>query len=486
MSEQQQMTRVMGRWDVLAVAFGSMIGFGWIVLTGDFLESAGTLGAALAFVVGGTVMLLVGLTYAELVSAMPNVGGEHNYALRALGSRPAFVVSWLLILGYVSVVAFEAVALPHTVTFLFPDMPVGYLWTIAEYDVYATWVAVGIGCAIFITVINIIGVRPAAFFQTAAVIFLLAVGATMIFGSFVGGSVENMDPLITGGLGGFLVVLVATPFLFVGFDVIPQSAEEINLPFRRIGQLLLLSVLLAVIWYIMVMVTVGSALPAAELAASDLAAADGVSALWNSELMGQVIVLGGIAGLITSWNGFMIGASRLVFALARSGMLPKWFGQLHPRFKTPANAVLFIGGLSVFAPFFGRPALVWFVNAGSLAIVSAFCIVAICFLVLRRKEPNMERPFRTPAGTVVGWLAVILSLALAVLYMPGMSAALAWPEEWLIVGGWLLLGVFFLVKVPSITPGPDAEHRLLMATGRISESADAGAAATEAEPPRVS
>ena len=99
--------RVLGRRDTLAVAFGAMIGFGWIVLTGTFLGSAGTLGAALAFVLGGVVIAFIGLTYAELVSAMPSVGGEHNYVMRAMGSRPAFVTSWALVLGYVSVVAFD-------------------------------------------------------------------------------------------------------------------------------------------------------------------------------------------------------------------------------------------------------------------------------------------------------------------------------------------------------------------------------------------
>ena len=139
------MSRVLGRFDVLAVAFGAMIGFGWIVLTGGFLKEAGTLGAVLAFVLGGIVVLLVGLCYAELVAAMPHVGGEHNYVLRAMGSRPAFFTSWTLVLGYVSVVAFEAVALPQTLLYLFPDMLAGRLWTVADYDVYASWVAVGVG-----------------------------------------------------------------------------------------------------------------------------------------------------------------------------------------------------------------------------------------------------------------------------------------------------------------------------------------------------
>lgn len=467
MSKQTgEFSRVLGRGDVLAVAFGAMIGFGWIVLTGTFLESAGTLGAALAFVLGGGIIALVGLTYAELVSAMPTVGGEHNYVLRAMGSRPAFVTSWALVLGYVSVVAFEAVALPQTLLYLFPDMLVGKLWTVAGYEVYASWVAVGVVASIVMTGINYIGLRPAAIFQTIAVLFLAAVGIALLTGSFVGGSTENMSPLFTGGMAGLVSVLVATPFLFVGFDVIPQSAEEINLPYKQIGQVLLVSVALAIVWYVLIMVTVGSSMPAHDLAASDLAAADGMATLWGSEAMGTILVLGGIAGILTSWNGFIIGASRLLYAMAQSGMLPRWFGHLHPKYHTPTNALIFIGALSVLAPLFGRKTLVWLVDAGGLSIIVAYFMVAVAFVLLRRREPEMERPFRTPGGQGTGVVAAVLALGLGILFLPGMPAALVWPYEWVIVALWWIVGIYFLVKVPKISGSPDAEERVLAALGR--------------------
>lgn len=457
-----QLERVLGRWDVLAVAFGAMIGFGWIVLTGDFLESAGTFGAALAFVAGGLVVGFVAFTYAELVAAMPNVGGEHSYVLRALGSRASFFTSWTLVLGYVSVVAFEAVALPQTLLYLFPDMLVGRMWNVADYDVYASWVAVGVGAAVIMTALNYIGVRPAAVFQTIAVLFLAAVGIFLVAGAFIGGETANMEPLFDGGTAGFIAVLVATPFLFVGFDVIPQSAEEINLPFRQIGQALIVSVLLAVTWYVMVMITTGMSMPVGMLAASELAVADGVTAMYGHSIWGTLLVLGGIAGILTSWNGFLIGGSRLVYALARSGMLPAWFGRLHPKYRTPSNAVLFIGALSVVAPFFGRPSLVWLVNAGGLSIVIAWLLVALTFIILRRREPEMERPFRTPGGAVTGGIAVVLAAAVGALYLPGMPAALTAPE-WTIIAVWTILAIILVFRVPAVGPGPDAEHRLIAA-----------------------
>ena len=456
--------RVLGRWDILAVGFGAMIGFGWIVLTGGFLQDAGTLGAALAFVIGGAIMALVGLTYAELVSAMPQAGGEHNYVLRGLGSRSSFVCSWSLVLGYISVVAFEAVALPQTVLFLAPDMLAGKLWTVADYDVYASWVAVGVIGAVLITGLNYVGVRPAAVFQTIAVLFLLVVGALLLFGSFVGGDSENMRPLFNDGVGGLIAVLVAVPFLFVGFDVIPQSAEEINLPFKQIGKLVVVSVLAASAFYIVVMLTVGASLPSDVLAESNLSAADGMAALWSSKTMGNVLVVGGLAGILTSWNGFLIGASRLLYAMACSGMVPSWFATLHPKYRTPSNAILFIGGLSILAPFFGRQMLVWLVDAGGFVIVVAFFFVTVTFVVLRNREPEMERPFRVAGGRGIGVAAAGLTLGLGVLFMPGMPAALVWPYEWLILIGWWGFGLVLMVRLPRIAPGPDAERHLVEAT----------------------
>jgi len=459
-------TRILGQGDVLAIAFGAMIGFGWIVLTGGFIDEAGPLGAALAFVIGGVVIGFIGLTYAELVSAMPTAGGEHHYVLRAIGARAAFVTSWALVLGYMSVVAFEAVALPQTMLYLFPDMLAVRLWSVAGYDVYLSWVAVGVVAAVVMTWLNYRGVRPAAAFQAIAVLFLAAVGLALIAGSFVGGETSNMDPLFTGGAAGLIGVLVATPFLFVGFDVIPQSAEEINLPYRKIGQLLLVSVGLAVFWYAMIMVTVGTSLPASDLAASDLAAADGMVALWGSETMGTVLVLGGVAGILTSWNGFLIGASRLIYAMAESGMLPRWFARLHPRYRTPGNALIFIGVLSVLAPLFGQQMLVWLVDAGGVSLIIAYIMVALSFVVLRRREPEMDRPFRTPGGATTGVIAVVLATGIGILFLPGMPAALIWPYEWAILLAWAAAGLVLILRIPRVGHGPGAHAELTQRTRR--------------------
>ncbi|MCB8888309.1 APC family permease [Vreelandella malpeensis] len=446
--EQARLVRVLARGDVLALAFGAMIGWGWIVLTGTAIQSAGSLGAILAFIVGGFAIVLVGLTYAELASAMPKVGGEHVYSYRALGHGASFLCTWAIILGYLSVVAFEAVALPTVVEYIAPDYAVGHLWTIAGWEVKATWVAVGVGGSLAMMAINYFGVTTAALLQKVVTGLILVVGVMFITGALFEGSTANMTPLFAPGeagvAAGIMAVLVMVPFLFVGFDVIPQAAEEIDLPYKAIGKVLMLSVLLAVAWYSLIILGTSLMLDSAALDNASLTVPEAMGVLFDAAWASNLMVLAGIAGIITSWNAFYIGGSRAIYALAQAGMLPQTFAKLHPRYKTPTNAIFLMGFLSCIAPFFGRPALVWIVDAGGLGIVIAYLFVAVSFLVLRVREPDMPRPFRVSFGMPCGVAAVLMSLAMAFLYLPGSPAALT-GAEWIIFAGWSLLGLILYV-----------------------------------------
>jgi basic amino acid/polyamine antiporter, APA family len=452
-NEEQSLTRVLGQGDVIALAFGAMIGFSWIVLAGSWVQDAGTMGAVVAILIGGVMVAFVGLTYSELVSAMPKAGGEHNYVWRAMGARAAFVASWALALGYVAVVGFEAVALPTALSYVLPQLETGFLWTVAGYDVYLVWALVGSVAAIGITYLNYIGIRPASVFQLLVVLLLAAVGLLLVLGSVTGGEASNFSPLFTT-FGGLMAAVLTLPFAFVGFDVIPQSAEEINLPYRRIGALLIISVILAVIWYEIVVVSVGLGLSQQQLGNSELATADAMGNLFGSGLFANILILGGVFGILTSWNGFLVGGSRLVYAMAESGMLPAWLARIHPRYRTPGNAIILIGIISFVAPFFGEEMLIWLVDAGSMSIVVAYLMVAISFIILRRREPEMSRPFRVGSGMAVGTIAVLLSLFFLVQYLPGMPAGLVWPPEWVIVLLWWIAGLLFITRmdVPEYNP----------------------------------
>ncbi|KGE78834.1 APC family permease [Halomonas salina] len=446
-SDTTHLSRVLARKDVLALAFGAMIGWGWIVMTGNWIQSAGSLGAITAFLIGGAVIVLVGLTYAELASAMPQVGGEHVYSYRAMGHFPSFLCTWAITLGYVSVVSFEAVALPTVVEHLFPDYAVGQMWTIAGWDVKATWVAVGVLGALAMTWINYLGVRTAALVQKVVTLLILAVGVMFITGALFEGSTTTMEPLFNvedGVIGGIMTVIIMVPFMFVGFDVIPQAAEEIDLPFKEIGRVLMISVVLAVFWYGLMILGTALMLDPSALSESSLAVPAAMQAVFQTPWAENLMILAGIAGIITSWNAFFIGGSRAIYALAHSGMLPAFLAKLHPEHRTPTNAVLVMGALSAAAPLLGRPALVWLVVAGGLGIVIAYLFVSLSFVLLRRREPELVRPFKVHRGKTVGALSVILSLALIGLYLPGSPSALSL-FEWALFAGWMLVGLALYV-----------------------------------------
>src|SRR5690625_254364 len=336
-TEDVSLVRTLSNKDVLALGFGAMIGFGWVVLTKGWLLDAGPGGAALAFLVGGIIMALVGLVYAELTSAMPKAGGAHNFILRARGPRGAFIGSWGFIGGYVTIIAFEAVAVPNTVEYIWPDINHIPLWTIAGFEVNLTWALIGVVTAIVLTWINVRGTKIAGMVQTFVVLFLLLVGLMLITGAFTGGEARNLEPMFTPGVGGFFAVMIAVPFLFVGF-------------------------------------------------------------------------------------------------------------------------------VSSVAPFFGTALLDWMVESGSPMIVITYMLVSVSFLILRRREPNMSRPLRVGGvgrgGEVIGWFAIVLTVALLAQYLPGMPAQLGW-QPWVIFGAWWLAGAVFYFRLPKgIRGGDDVEERL--------------------------
>lgn len=460
--------RVLDTKEVLALAFGAMIGWGWVVLAGGWVNSAGSLGAMLAFAIGGVAVVLIGLTYAELAAAMPLTGGEHVYSHRAFGMGGSFICTWAIILGYISVVAFEAVALPTVIEELFPNYKVGLLWNVAGWDVYLSWAMVGVVGAIIMTWVNIRGIKSSALLQKVVTLLIIVVGLMLVTGALFNGDAAHMQPLFANGAKGMLAVLIMTPFMFVGFDVIPQAAEEINLPYKQIGRILIFSVVMAVAWYIGIILAVSLALSGEQSAAATLPTVDAMSAVFGGAWAGKLLILAGIGGIITSWNAFLVGGSRAIYAMAHAKMLPEFLGRLHPTYKTPVNAILMVGALSIVAPLFGRKALVWLVDAGGLGIVVAYATVAASFLVLRRKEPEMPRPFRVANGNLVGWGALILAVGIIVLYMPGSPAALIWPYEWAIVGGWAMLGLGFYVWSRVKHPGEsDAMIQQELKSGQV-------------------
>ena len=453
--KKSEFNKVLNAWDILVIAFGAMIGWGWVVSTGGWIEKGGVIGAALGFAIGGIMIFFVGLTYAELTAAMPQCGGEHVFSYRAMGATGSFICTWMIVLGYVSVACFEDCAFPTIITYLWPGFLKGYMYTVAGFDIYASWLITAIVIAFLIMMINIIGAKTAAILQTVLTCIIGGAGILLIVASVINGTVDNLDGQIFAGtttgvnIKAIIGVAAMSPFYFIGFDVIPQAAEEINVPPKKIGNILILSVVLAVIFYAFVIIAVGFVMNPGDIIASQeatgLVTADAMAAAFNTKIMAKVIIVGGMCGIVTSWNSFLLGGSRAMYSMAESYMIPKFFAKLHPKHKTPVNALILIGILTMLAPFAGRKMLVWISDAGNFGCCFAYCMVALSFMILRKKEPDMLRPYKVPCYKFFGTMAVIMSGFMVAMYcIPGSGGNLIL-QEWLMVLGWSALGVVFYV-----------------------------------------
>ncbi len=454
MQEKSRFKKVMSSTDILVVAFGAMIGWGWVVSSGRWIQNAGTIGTLIGFIIGGIMIYFVGMTYAELTPAMPKVGGEHVFSYKAFGPTGSFICTWALILSYIGVVCFEAVSLPTIMQYIFPSFAKGYMYSVAGSDVYATGVILASVCTISIIVINLLGIKAASILQTILTLTIAAVGIILVVASAINGSADNLEGQViigdgSGAIKNILSVAVVAPFFLFGFDVIPQVAEEINVPLKKIAKILLLSIICAVLFYGLVVFAVGYALNSKGISeameGSGLVTATAMERVFNSTVMAKVLIIGGLCGVITSWNSFLIGGSRAIFSMAESKMIPGRFSKLHSKHKTPVNALLLIGVLSLVAPFFGRTMLVWISDAARFACCLAYCMVSLSFLILRKKEPELNRPYKVKHYKFVGITASVLSGLMVVLYLIPNSGCSMTKEEWIIVGGWAILGLSFYI-----------------------------------------
>ena len=259
---RQELQKSLNMKDVLALAFGTMIGWGWIMLAGSWVGNGGTLGAIIAFLLGGVMAIFVGLTYAELTPALPLAGGELVFSYRAMGYNASWFTGWMITLAYLGVAAWEGPALSNALGFLFgnalPDL--GVLYELQGSQVTGMFLLIGIVGAIVMTVLNLAGAKSSAIFQTTATV-AMAIGGIAFFVSGVAtGEVENLKPMFTDGQG-LVAVILAVPAMFVGFDVIPQAAEEMNMPLNKIGKVMIIAIVMAATWYIIMILGTAMSTP---------------------------------------------------------------------------------------------------------------------------------------------------------------------------------------------------------------------------------
>ena len=176
------LSRALGRTDIIAVGFGTMVGWGWVMLSASWVNNAGFMGAMCAFILGGSIILAVGLIYSEMIAAMPLTGGEFVFAYRAMGKKASWVVGWMIALSYIGVAAWEGIALATAIDYMIPIEQIIPLWEVAGYQVHFSWAIIGVAGAVVMMLINIFGVRPAMLFQVMATAALIAVVLIVFLG----------------------------------------------------------------------------------------------------------------------------------------------------------------------------------------------------------------------------------------------------------------------------------------------------------------
>ena len=475
MTEIPILKKHLGSFNFFAIAFGSIIGVGWMIVVGDWLQSAGPLGTSLAFLGSAGMIILIGLCYAELATMLPVAGGEIAYTYLTSGPFLAYGVGWFLVLGYVGICAFEAVSLGRILSFLFPVL------NTLTVDVFALsvpvgHVGVGLGGTILIGVVNWRGVQLASQLQTILTCVLFLLTAIFIGAALWKGQSSHLTPLFAAengqsSLSGVFWIFVTAPLWYMGFDIIPQMVEEAAPTFslKRLSVIIPLSIGAAALFYVCVVMATASVWPWREVAGQELPAAYALRQAFQNTWLSHCLLSAGVVGLLTTWNGFCLGASRLLYALGRTRLLPALFADVHPRYCTPHKALLFVSALSVGSVFLGRDGLIPLVSVSSFGIAVAFLGVTLSLPALRQRFPDLPRPYRVPFGNVVSRIAAGgACMTLLAFVLPMSPAAFGWPIEWGLLLFWTLLGgVLWVASRSYRTSLSETERREVLLQGRL-------------------
>ena len=437
---------------LFSLAFGTIIGVGWITVMGAWLSGAGALGAILAFVGGGLVMLAIGLCYSEMAAAYPVTGGEVAYVFEAWGTRWSFAAAWFLAFLYIFTTSFEAISVEWVVSALIPGFGGPVIYTLLGQEVRLWSLALGIAVMAVITLINYRGGKTAAWFQDLMTAGLIVLTAIFVIAGIAGGSAANLEPTFVGttpgaALVGVGVVLGTAAFWYAGFDTIPQAMEEVEegAKLRLLPRVMGASILFALVFYCLVILAAAMSVPRGELLAAELPAAAAIQAAFGSPLLGRVVLFAGLCGLITTWNAVFFAGTRIVFAMARAHMIPHRLAKVHDRHGSPSAAVIFVAIMGTVGAFFGRNAILVIVGAASIAAGLVFLVVVLGVLRLRRTRPDHPRPYTVPGGRAFLYLSAVLALGLvgAAIWEPFHGAGSRVPAEWIVLVSWAVLGLVF-------------------------------------------
>ena len=461
---------------VWAIAFGCVIGWGSFINPGKkFLPNSGVAGTAIAMVLGALVMIIIAFSYAYMVPKYPKAGGEFTFTKMCFGKHAAFICGWFLVVAYLTNVPMNSTAIGLIVDGLdgtHDILKFGFHYAVAGFDIYLGEILLASAILLLFGWLNIIGVKKAGFVQTVLstllviCVFTLAISCVLSAKSSginmqpvwgfnkaaamaAGATTETIGQYAHTGTMGIMSAILATfaiaPWAYVGFDAIPQAAEEFNFSFKKVSFIMVIAIAFGCFVYVS-----NNTVAAAALAnwPDRVMAGEWVLLVAAEELLGVfgkvLIGLGVSCAVLSGIMGFYLASSRLMYSMSRDGYLPEWFGEVDARYGTPRNAMIFCIIASLSGPVLGREALGWFVDMSAIgASIGYFFTCASTLLTVRRDGDGT--PFLR-AMAITGVCFSTIFMVLQLIPIPGLNGVHFGKESYYMLIIWSLIGVVFYLK----------------------------------------
>lgn len=461
---------------VWAIALGSSIGWGAFVQPTEWMEGVGPLGVIIGFSIGALLMMLIAVSYGFLIKSFPVSGGEFAYSYISLGRTHAFIAGWFLTLGYICIVALNASAFALMFKFVFPAFIENlHLYEIAGWDVYGIEIVIASVVLIIFGYFNVKGTGLSGRMQFifCSVMILSVLAITLMVGAQPGSGFENMQPLFSTDKTAFAAIIsivAIAPWAYVGFDSVPQAAEEFNFSSRKAFTLIILAIFFAALLYAFMITATSMTHPWESLTGGEEAWETGAAIQDVAGTLGLVILVAALTmGVFTGLNGFIISTSRLLFAMSRAKIIPDAFSKLHKKHQTPYIAIIFTVVVSMFAPWFGREALMWVVDMSSIGVSIAYFYTCFTAFTLFKFSRNVDAAFDggkhvvAPFKKVVAGLGALAGLVfIGLLLVPGSPAFLGLPSL-IALAAWIVLGcVFYVIRRAEFNQIPRKEMNHLI------------------------
>lgn len=475
-TSEPSLKRQLSPMSVWALAFGCVIGWGSFINPGKkFLPNSGVAGTAIAMILGALVMIVIAFSYAYMVPKHPKAGGEFSFTKMCFGKNAAFFCGWFLVVAYLTNVPMNSTAIGLIVDGIDGQADVlkfGFHYTIAGFDIYAGEMLFAMVILILFGYLNIIGVKKAGYVQTVLstllVLCVLSLAISGIVSAKANGinmhpvwgfdkaaamaanaTTETIDDFAHVGSAGVLSAILATfaiaPWAYVGFDAIPQAAEEYNFSFKKVSIIMIVAIAFGCFVYVS-----NNTVAAAALTnwPDRVMAGEWVLLVAAEELLGKfgkvLIGVGVSCAVLSGIMGFYLASSRLMYSMSRDGYLPAWFGKVDNRYRTPKNAIVFCVIVSLSGPILGREALGWFVDMSAIgASIGYFFTCASTIMTARRDGDG------TLFLKIMAIIGIVFSAAFVILQLipiPGLSGVHFGKESYIMLVIWIAIGLVFYAK----------------------------------------